>query len=117
MEIWKEMAEECVDYGVGVSMVLAPSRWADLGTIGETTNWAILLIDSLELIGIVPKLTGGDIFFHPKFDPERDYPILYSQIRRLLNRESGYQATLKLRCTHGKPSILIIKRISLTDSV
>ncbi|PVF94239.1 hypothetical protein CPB86DRAFT_766087 [Serendipita vermifera] len=84
VEKWKEMAEECVDYGVGVTMVLAPSRWTDLGTIG-----------------IVPKLTGGDIFFHPKFDPERDYPIMHSQIRRLLNREAGYQATLRLRCTPG----------------
>jgi hypothetical protein len=29
------MAEECVDCGVGVTLVLAPSRWADLGTLGE----------------------------------------------------------------------------------
>lgn len=33
--IWREMAEECVDCGVGVTLVLAPSRWADLGTLGE----------------------------------------------------------------------------------
>ncbi|KAG8873918.1 COPII coat Sec23p-Sfb3p heterodimer component [Serendipita sp. 405] len=82
--IWKELAEECVDCGVGVSIVLAPSRWSDLGTIG-----------------IVPQLTGGDIYFHPKFDPERDYAVLYSQMRRMLDRETGYQATLKLRCTDG----------------
>ncbi|CCA67291.1 related to Protein transport protein Sec24C [Serendipita indica DSM 11827] len=81
---WKEMGEECVDCGVGVSMVLAPSRWADIGTIG-----------------IVPKLTGGDLYFHPKFDPERDFGVLYSQIRRFMDRETGYQATLKLRCTTG----------------
>ncbi|KIM22278.1 hypothetical protein M408DRAFT_332978 [Serendipita vermifera MAFF 305830] len=82
--IWKEMAEECVDCGVGVSLVMAPSRWADLGTLG-----------------VVPKLTGGDMYFHPKFDPERDQEILASQIRRLVNRETGYQATLRLRCTTG----------------
>jgi protein transport protein SEC24 len=32
---WREMAEECVDCGVGVTMVLAPSHWIDVATIGK----------------------------------------------------------------------------------
>jgi protein transport protein SEC24 len=38
---WKEMAEECVDCGVGVTMVLAPSHWMDVATIGESGRYVV----------------------------------------------------------------------------
>jgi protein transport protein SEC24 len=31
---WKELAEECVGHGVGVSLVLFPSRYIDAATLG-----------------------------------------------------------------------------------
>lgn len=96
------MAEECVDCGVGVTLVLAPSRWVDVGTIGESDQFSEIVIDAKTRLGIIPKLSGGDIFFHPKYDPERDYISLASQLRRLVDRETGYQATLRLRCTTGE---------------
>jgi protein transport protein SEC24 len=99
------MAEECVDCGVGVTMALAPSHWIDVATVGEFGRYVVRVQIVNILTGIVPKLSGGDIFFHPKYDPERDFVILASQIRRLVDRETGYQATLRLRCTTGKKSI------------
>ena len=102
---WKEMAEECVDCGVGVTMVLAPGQWIDVATIGKFGCHEARTPLTKILTGIVPKLSGGDIFFHPKYDPERDFIILASQIRRLVDRETGYQATLRLRCTTGKDQL------------
>ena len=31
---WKELAEECVDHGVGVSLILTPNRYIDVATLG-----------------------------------------------------------------------------------
>ena len=31
---WKELAEECVDHGVGVTLILAPNRYVDAATLG-----------------------------------------------------------------------------------
>ena len=31
---WKELAEECVDHGVGVSLFLTPNRYIDVATLG-----------------------------------------------------------------------------------
>ena len=110
-ERWREMAEECVDCGVGVTLVMAPSRWADLGTLGVSKISSTPVhtkYSSVFQLGIVPKLTGGDMYFHPKFDPQRDQAILGSQLKRLVNRETGYQATLRLRCTTGEGWVMSI---------
>ena len=31
---WKELAEECVDHGVGVNLILTPNRYVDTATLG-----------------------------------------------------------------------------------
>lgn len=31
---WNELAEECADEGVGISLVLAPHKFADIGSLG-----------------------------------------------------------------------------------
>jgi protein transport protein SEC24 len=51
--------------------------------------------------GIVPTLTGGDVFFHPRFNPVTDAPTLYAELRRVLTRTTGYNASLKIRCSPG----------------
>ena len=35
---WKELAEECVDHGVGVSLILTPNRYIDVATLGMYTE-------------------------------------------------------------------------------
>lgn len=33
--VWKDLAEECAESGVGVNLWVFPDRWADLGSIGK----------------------------------------------------------------------------------
>jgi len=42
---WKELAEECVDHGVGVSLVLTPNRYIDVATLGIYIElWPVSLL-------------------------------------------------------------------------
>ena len=51
--------------------------------------------------GVVPSLSGGDIFYHWDFKPLRDGPILESQLRRLVTRTTAYNCTLRVRASYG----------------
>ncbi|OJA14976.1 hypothetical protein AZE42_03221 [Rhizopogon vesiculosus] len=66
---WRDIAEECSEEGIGVS--------------------------------IVSSSTGGELFFHPRFDPARDQHVLASQLRRLLTRTTAYNCLLRVRCSSG----------------
>ena len=51
--------------------------------------------------GVVPSLSGGDMFYHWDFKPLRDGPILESQLRRLVTRTAAYNCTLRVRASNG----------------
>jgi protein transport protein SEC24 len=51
--------------------------------------------------GSVPSLSGGDIFYHWDFKPLRDGPIMESQLRRLVTRQTGYNCSLRVRTSNG----------------
>lgn len=55
--------------------------------------------------GALPGLTGGDLFFHPRFDPIRDGLVLRAEIARVLQRETAYSVTMRIRCSNGKAHV------------
>ncbi|KAF5314546.1 hypothetical protein D9611_007013 [Ephemerocybe angulata] len=83
-KLWLDIAEECIDDGVGVSLFLAPFAYIDVGSIGALAS-----------------VTGGEIFFHPRYDPPRDAAVLDSQIRRLVTRYQGFNSTVRVRVSNG----------------
>ncbi|QRV76516.1 transporter protein Sec23 [Ceratobasidium sp. AG-Ba] len=81
---WTELAEECAEAGVGVSLWLFPSQFIDIGTIAELSH-----------------KSGGDIYFHPRFSPERDQHVIQSEVSRVLTRPMGYNCITRVRCSSG----------------
>lgn len=81
---YRGAAEECVEAGVGFNVFFFPSQYIDVATIG-----------------LLPGLTGGELYFHPRFDPVRDGVKLHSQIQRCVLREAGYNVTMRVRCSNG----------------
>ena len=97
---WKELAEESPDHGVGVGVSLTPDRYIGVATLGMYIDPkpAVLLIF---LVGVVPGITGSDIYFLPRFGPERDVAVLCSYTSQIMRCETGYQCTFRLRCSNG----------------
>ncbi|KAH8199604.1 hypothetical protein TruAng_006254 [Truncatella angustata] len=83
---WKKAAEKMVASGIGVDFFLAaPSGgYLDIATIGH-----------------VASLSGGETFYYPNFVAGRDNAKLSLEIKHTVERETGYQALMKVRCSNG----------------
>lgn len=98
---WRTLAEECAEEGVGISMFLGMSRFIDIGSIGKGLTELITSTRSNQQKGHVASVTGGEVFYHPRFIPQRDGPVLNSQLRRLVTRTTGYNCMMRVRCSKG----------------
>lgn len=83
---WKKTAQAMVTAGIGVDffMAAAGGAYMDIATIGH-----------------VSSVTGGEVFFYPNFVGPRDSLKLSTEICHTLQRETGYQALMKVRCSNG----------------
>lgn len=53
------------------------------------------------MLGHAAAVSGGETFFYPNFQAPRDVMKLSSELSHAINRETGYQALLKVRCSNG----------------
>jgi protein transport protein SEC24 len=83
---WKKTAAAMVTTGIGVDFFMASAGggYMDIATIGH-----------------VSALTGGEVFFYPNYIAPRDNAKLAAEITHAVNRETGYQALMKVRCSNG----------------
>ena len=112
---WRNLAEECVDAGVGVNMFLFPNQYIDVATIGEFRFPLELELGRgrmderadlsfrrvFPFAGILPAITGGDLFYLPKFEPVRMGGRLRAALEQVLLRETVSNATMIIRCCTG----------------
>ena len=82
---WITIGEQCAEEGVGISMFLAPNKFMDVGSVG-----------------VVSTLTGGELFWHPKFLKARDGAVFRGQLTRLVSKMQGFNCMVRVRCSHGK---------------
>ncbi|KAI0346387.1 sec24-like protein [Trametopsis cervina] len=83
-EVWQDIGERCAEEGIGISMFLGMHKPIDIATIGR-----------------ICTASGGEIFFHPRFDPSRDGVVLDSELRRLVSRNTVYNCAMRVRCSYG----------------
>ncbi|KAL1311059.1 hypothetical protein AAFC00_001269 [Neodothiora populina] len=83
---WKKTAAKMVESGVGVDFFMAaPSGgYLDIATIGHCC-----------------EVTGGETYYYPNFHNPRDLLKLEKEIQHTVNRETGYQSLMKVRCSNG----------------
>ena len=98
---WKNIADECADEGIGVNMFLAPSNFLDVASIGKSVLGSICVFFNELASGYPVSITGGELFYHPRFNPERDSHALFSQLNRLIQRRTVYNCMMRVRCSTG----------------
>lgn len=81
---YRQIGEECADAGIGVNLFMFPSQYIDVASIG-----------------VLSGLTGGELFFHPRFSPTREGRKLRSEIEGVVSRETAYSVTMRLRCSNN----------------
>ncbi|EPS45788.1 hypothetical protein H072_171 [Dactylellina haptotyla CBS 200.50] len=78
------LAKKLVEAGIGIDMMLGPSTYIDVATLGHLS-----------------ATSGGDTFFFPNFVATRDGPKVSKEIAHAITREGGFQALMKVRCSNG----------------
>ncbi|EEH43520.2 uncharacterized protein PADG_08140 [Paracoccidioides brasiliensis Pb18] len=83
---WKKTATKLAESGVGIDLFIAScgGAYMDIATIGH-----------------VAAVSGGETFLYPNFHAPRDVLKLSNELSHAVNRETGYQALLKVRCSNG----------------
>ena len=81
---YRQLGEEFALAGVGLNAFFFPSQYIDVATIGH-----------------MAAETGGEVFFHPRFDPVRDGARVVAEVQRTILRETAYNVTMRIRCSTG----------------
>ena len=83
--LYRQMAVEMSRHQICCDLYLCPphpGHYLDVATVSQ-----------------LAKFTGGDVFYAPAFDPPRDAPRLQLAVNRLLGRETGFEAVMRVRAT------------------
>lgn len=83
-DYYKLLAKDFVAANVGMDTIVITPASVDLSNIGWLTS-----------------MSGGSVYRYPDFSFERDSKAVSAQFGACVNRSSGYQGQLKLRCSHG----------------
>mmetsp|Transcript_148803 Transcript_148803/g.477954 ORF Transcript_148803/g.477954 Transcript_148803/m.477954 type:complete len:1081 (+) Transcript_148803:146-3388(+) len=83
---FEAIAADCLQRGVAVSAFACPP-------VGVYIDIASL--------SVVPRRTGGDLFYYPGYDPTADGERLHYDVSRTVAQNAVYSCVFKLRCSKG----------------
>ncbi|KAK9468239.1 hypothetical protein V1512DRAFT_269973 [Lipomyces arxii] len=81
---YKNWGHKYAEAGIGLDLFVFPSTYCDLATVG-----------------MVCELSGGELYYYPNFVPQRDGRRMITEVSKAVNRDIGYQAQFKVRCSNG----------------
>ncbi|XP_043719097.1 protein transport protein Sec24-like At4g32640 isoform X2 [Telopea speciosissima] len=80
----KTMAIEFAEYQVCVDVFITTQSYVDIASIS-----------------VVPKITGGQIYYYYPFSVLSDSAKLYNDLRWNVTRPQGFEAVMRVRCSQG----------------
>ncbi|XP_071721477.1 protein transport protein SEC24 C-like [Rutidosis leptorrhynchoides] len=81
---FKTMAIEFAEYQVSVDVFLTTQSYVDIASIS-----------------IVPRTTGGQVYYYHPFSALSDPAKLYNDLRWNVTRPQGFEAVMRVRCSQG----------------
>ncbi|KAI9280486.1 Sec23/Sec24 trunk domain-containing protein [Sporodiniella umbellata] len=85
MEYYTQVGNALADSGVSVDLWLLPGTKAYI---------------DVATLGVLSALTGGDTHYFPQADESQQEQI-YQLVKQSIQREHGYRATSRIRCSNG----------------
>lgn len=83
-QFYKEFALECSKIQVSIDLFLFAHQFTDVATLAP-----------------VAQFSGGQIYFYPGFRADRDGERFYYDLARLITRETGWEAIMRVRTSKG----------------
>lgn len=80
----KEMAIEFAEYQVCVDVFITTQTYVDIASIS-----------------VIPKTTGGQVYYYYPFSALSDPAKLYNDLRWNVTRPQGFEAVMRVRCSQG----------------
>ncbi|KAF9670065.1 hypothetical protein SADUNF_Sadunf13G0029800 [Salix dunnii] len=80
----KEMAIEFAEYQVCVDVFITTQTYVDIASIS-----------------VIPKTTGGQVYYYYPFSAVSDPAKLYNDLRWNVTRPQGFEAVMRVRCSQG----------------
>ncbi|XP_074291455.1 protein transport protein SEC24 C-like isoform X2 [Silene latifolia] len=80
----REMAIELAEYQVSVDVFLTTQSYVDIASIS-----------------VVPRTTGGQVYYYYPFSSLSDTAKLYNDLRWNVTRPQGFEAVMRVRCSQG----------------
>lgn len=81
---YKEFALDCSRLQISFDLFLFSSSFIDVPTLG-----------------CLAQYTGGQVLYYPGFKSDRDGEKLYRDIHRVITRETGWEAVMRVRASKG----------------
>ena len=83
-EFYQKLGIECIDNGCAFDLYFCSSSYIDVATMGTLSS-----------------ITGGDCYYYPMFNPQRDAIKMQMDLQKNVKRQFGYDAIIRLRVSNG----------------